>query len=204
MAEIMKNKTLFVIGLVLSLTLSSFVNTCNAQNEDLVQQYAPILYFEKEETCYPVEVDYFIDNSVLYDSENNYIGSVTSDDLSGYATEGYYLDNQKGTVSDDGVINDYQNMESALGYTVYTHVDTSGDSTIIQYWFFYVFNKGTMNVHEGDWEMVQVVISGETPSEVMYSQHHGGQKATWDQVERNGDHIKVYVSRGSHANYLRS
>jgi len=200
----MKIKTVYVIGLVLSLILGSLVTTCSAQSENPAQQYAPILYFEKEETCYPVDVDYFIDNSVLYDSENNYIGSVTGDDLVGYITDEYYLDNQKGTVADDGVINDYQSMESALGYTVYAHVDVSGASTIIQYWFFYAFNKGTMNVHEGDWEMVQVVISGGTPSEVMYSQHHSGQKATWDQVERDGDHIKVYVSRGSHANYLRS
>jgi len=204
MAKIMKVKTLFVIGLILSLIFSSLVITCSAQNDYLVEQYAPILYFEKEETCFPVEVDYFIDNSVLYDSENNNIGSVTGEDLVMYTTKGYYLDNQKGTVCDDGVIEDYQSMENALGYTVYTHVDTSSDSIVIQYWFFYVFNKGTMNIHEGDWEMVQVVISGETPSEVMYSQHHGGQKALWDQVERDGDHIKVYVSRGSHANYLRS
>jgi len=204
MVSIIKIKTLFVIVLVLSLVLGSLVATCSAQNEDFSQQYAPILYFEKEETCYPLEVDYFIDNSILYDSENNYIGSVNGDDLADYTSEGYYLDNQKGTVTDNGVINDYQSMESVLGYTVYAHVDTSGASTVIQYWFFYAFNKGTMNVHEGDWEMIQVVISGGTPSEVMYSQHHGGQKATWDQVERDGDHIKVYVSRGSHANYLRS
>jgi len=204
MAKVMKIKTLFIIGLVLSLAIGSLVTNCSAGNEELAQQYAPILYFEKEETCYPVEVDYFIENSVLFDPENNNISSVTGDDLAGYTTEGYYLDNQKGTITDDGVINDYQSMESTLGYTVYTHVDNSGASTIIQYWFFYVFNKGTMNFHEGDWEMIQVVISGETPSEVMYSQHHSGQKATWDQVERDGDHIKVYVSRGSHANYLRS
>jgi hypothetical protein len=38
----------------------------------------------------------------------------------------------------------------------------------------------------------------------MYSQHYVGQKATWSQVERDDFHIKVYVSRGSHANYLRS
>ena len=69
---------------------------------------------------------------------------------------------------------------------------------------FYAFNPGTMNQHEGDWEMVQVVLSDGTPTQVMYSQHHSGQKATWDQVEKNGNHIKVYVSRGSHANYLRS
>ena len=69
---------------------------------------------------------------------------------------------------------------------------------------FYAFNKGTMNQHEGDWEMVQVVFTGETPTYVMYSQHYGGQSASWSQVERDGFHIKVYISRGSHANYLRS
>jgi hypothetical protein len=52
--------------------------------------------------------------------------------------------------------------------------------------------------------MVQVVFNNDKPSNVGYSQHHGGQSATWDQVERDGNHIKVYVARGSHANYLRS
>jgi hypothetical protein len=113
-----------------------------------------------------------------------------------------YFDNEMGTVVDDGIINDYKSEN--LGYTVYANVVEAGGSTVIQYWMFYAFNPGTMNQHEGDWEMVQVVLSGGTPTQVMYSQHHSGQKATWDQVEKNGDHIKVYVSRGSHANYLRS
>ncbi|MEE8564866.1 MAG: hypothetical protein V3S79_00610, partial [Candidatus Thermoplasmatota archaeon] len=91
-----------------------------------------------------------------------------------------------------------------LGYTVYSNVNHSGDLTYIQYWMFYAFNKGILNQHEGDWEMIQILISDGTPTQVMYSQHHSGQKATWSQVEKDGDHIKVYVSRGSHANYLRS
>ena len=53
----MKIKTVYVIGLVLSLILGSLVTTCSAQSENPAQQYAPILYFEKEETCYPVDVD---------------------------------------------------------------------------------------------------------------------------------------------------
>jgi len=123
--------------------------------------------------------------------------------LSEYTTDGYYLDNQKGAIDDDGIINDYKS--SVMGsYTVYAHVINTGGSTVIQYWMFYAFNPGTMNQHEGDWEMVQVVLSGQTPTQVMYSQHHGGQKATWSQVEKNGNNIKVYVSQGSHANYLRS
>jgi len=76
-------------------------------------------------------------------------------------------------------------------------------TTLIQYWMFYAFNKGDLNQHEGDWEMVQVVLSNDEPYEVMYSQHHSGQKATWNQVEKEDNHIKVYVARGSHANYLR-
>ena len=68
---------------------------------------------------------------------------------------------------------------------------------------FYAFNKGELNQHEGDWEMVQVVIPSSGSKWVAYSQHHSGQWAEWDQVELDGDHIKVYVARGAHANYLR-
>ena len=90
---------------------------------------------------------------------------------------------------------------ATLGYKVYAHVDTT--SNIIQYWFFYAFNGGDLNRHEGDWEMIQVVLSGEQPTQVMFSQHYAGQTATWNQVEKEGDHVKVYVARGSHANYIK-
>ncbi|RLF31547.1 MAG: hypothetical protein DRM98_05425 [Thermoplasmata archaeon] len=69
---------------------------------------------------------------------------------------------------------------------------------------FYAFNNGELNRHEGDWEMVEVVIPDSGEKWVAYSQHYSGQKAMWDQVEKQGDHIKVFVARGSHANYLRS
>jgi len=75
---------------------------------------------------------------------------------------------------------------------------------VVQYWMFYAFNKGPLNTHEGDWEMVQVVLGpARVPREAMYSQHTGGQKTEWSNVGRDGDHIKVYVARGSHANYFR-
>ena len=49
---------------------------------------------------------------------------------------------------------------------------------------FYAFNEGTMNTHEGDWEMIQVVLnSSHIAKEAMYSQHTGGQKADWSDVE---------------------
>ena len=177
-------------------------------DENIAEQYAPILYFEQDETCYPVDVLYHIDDSYLYQftgDEPLLIDELPSDlDLSVYVTDDYYLDNVLGNTDDENVIQDYQNKLSTLGYRVYCHIHQSGGTTVVQYWMFYAFNKGELNQHEGDWEMVQVVLSGGTPTDVMYSQHHGGQRATWDQVERDGDHVKVYVARGSHANYLRS
>ena len=183
--------------------------TCNAASGDdtLAEKYAPVLYFEKEETCYPVDASYHIDNSYLYEIgetepiSNNPTASLLST-YSGDEHQYYYLDNQKGTVNDDGIINDYK----GAGYTqtVYYKVHLKGGTTVVQYWMFYAFNKGDLNQHEGDWEMVQVVIPGSGSKWVAYSQHHSGQWATWDQVEKDGDHIKVYVARGAHANYLRS
>ena len=209
----MNNKALFIVmGLVISPFLVCFTAPVEAADTDLARQYAPILYFEKEEICYPVDVSYHIENSYLYqitETDPEIVSVLVSDspsieDLGGDATEDYFLDNQRGTIDDNGIINDYKIRLGSLGYTVYSHVISNGGTTVVQYWMFYAFNKGSLNIHEGDWEMVQVVLSNEKPTEVMYSQHHSGQKATWDQVEREGDHIKVYVARGSHANYLRS
>ena len=202
----MKHKIVFItVVFLFSIFFGNFIETTEAADAEIAQQYAPILYFVHDETCFPVDVSYHIDNSYLYmvGSDQPVDIAPTNESLAGYMSDEYYLDNQKGSVDDDGIITDYRSSE--LGsYTVYARVDSSDGSTIIQYWMFYAFNKGIQNQHEGDWEMVQVVLSGSTPTEVMYSQHHGGQKATWSQVEKNGDHMKVYVSRGSHANYLRS
>ena len=201
-------RILIVVPLLISFLFLGAIDGVAQSDENIAEQYAPILYFEQGETCYPVDVSYHIDNSYLYQftgDEPLLIDESPSDlNLSAYVTGDYYLDNMLGTTDDENIIQDYQNKLSTLGYRVYCHIHQSGGTTVVQYWMFYAFNKGELNQHEGDWEMVQIVLSGGTPTDVMYSQHHGGQRATWDQVERDGDHIKVYVARGSHANYLRS
>ena len=177
-------KILLIVGILI---LISFVGiTCTAQ---LPEDYAPILYFEGEETCYPVDANYHIDNSDLK--------MLTMDD-----GQLAYYDNREGTPDDNGVINHYksQNYQSIV---YYLEGEENG-VPFIQYWMFYAFNKGEHNQHEGDWEMVEVVIPSSGEKWVAYSQHYSGQSATWDQVEKEDNHIKVYVARGSHANYLRS
>lgn len=211
LALFVKRKILFIILLLIFVPLFNGISCAAPGDLDLAEEYAPIYYFEGDETCFPVDVSYLIDNSYLYeftDDELILIDDTPSvDELALYSTQAYqdyYLDNQKGSVDDEGVIKDYHSKMNSLGYTVYSNVFSEGGTTVIQYWMCYVFNLGELNQHEGDWEMVQIALSGGTPTEVMYSQHHSGQRATWDQVEKSGNHIKIFVARGSHANYLRA
>jgi hypothetical protein len=184
----LKRSIILVVFLIISVSLAGL--TCSGQ--DLADTYAPIFYFEAEETCYPIDASYHLDNSQMTC-------------IDPFFEETCYYDNYHGTIKDDGVIKHYQSVMNSFGYTVYYRIyNESTDTKVIQYWMFYAFNKGELNQHEGDWEMVQIVLDENGPSWVAYSQHHFGQKASWDQVERDGNHIKVYVSRGSHANYLRS
>jgi hypothetical protein len=201
------NKKIIMITLFIGLFIVgiSYAGIASALTDQDAEQYAPILYFVDGEKCYPVDVSYALDNSYLYEIDNTTPISMspTATMLSNNTLDKYYLDNQRGTVevADNGIENDYQSKMAALGYKIYGHVDTT--SNIIQYWFFYAFNGGDLNRHEGDWEMIQVMFSAELPTQVMYSQHYAGQSATWNQVEKQGDHVKVYVARGSHANYIK-
>ena len=81
----------------------------------------------------------------------------------------------------------------------------------LQYWLFYVFNDWN-NLHEGDWEMIQLVFDATTaaqalqhpPTEVGYSQHEGAERADWndEKLEREeGTHPVVHPAAGSHANF---
>ena len=199
-----------VILSVLITLISVFGMACDADSR--VQDYAPILYFEGEESCYPINAEFHIQNSFLYNVESTtpISTSPTESSIATYSTEiyeGMYLDNQLGTISDyNQIISTAKSWENSNGNAVYYYSfdDATTGEQVIQYWMFYAFNKGELNQHEGDWEMVQIIFSGDEPSMVGYSQHHSGQKATWSQVEKEGTHIKVYVARGSHANYLRS
>lgn len=209
-----KNLIFFRRSLLLISILILFVSligiTCNA--DTIVEEYSPIFYFEGGETCYPISAEFHIQNSHLYTvgNSNPISTNPTESEIAPYSSDmfqEYYLDNQLGTIeSYDQIISSAKNWESTNGNVVYYHMfeDNSTQETVVQYWMFYAFNKGELNQHEGDWEMVQIIFSGGEPKIVSYSQHHSGQKASWDQVEKDGNHIKVFVARGSHANYLRS
>ena len=63
-----------------------------------------------------------------------------------------------------------------------------------------------MQAHEGDWEMVTVLVRNGRPVTVGYSQHCTGERRPWAAVERwqGSTHPVVYVAAGSHANLFAS
>ncbi len=97
---------------------------------------------------------------------------------------------------------------------VYAHV--VGDpghpgKLALQYWIFYAYNDWN-NLHEGDWEMIQLVFDaedarealGQDPVSVGYSQHEGAEQADWDDDKLevvDGTRPVVYPAAGSHANF---
>ena len=58
-------KTIFILILLIAVSLFGIAVSADT-NEDLVDQYAPIFYFEGGETCYPVDISYHFSNSYLY------------------------------------------------------------------------------------------------------------------------------------------
>jgi hypothetical protein len=181
--------------------------------QELASRFKPVLYFEKEEKVFPVNIGYYLQFCNLNQSLGSGLTTevipapLTPDQLIPYTdpNSNYYLDNTLGTIRDSNITDRYRADESGLDYTIYCHVTDDGSYIAIQYWFFYVFNQGKFNNHEGDWEMMQVIVDPGTmePVKASYSQHNYGQQITWSMAEKEGEHLKVFVARGSHANYVR-
>jgi PQQ-like domain/Vacuolar protein sorting-associated protein 62 len=87
----------------------------------------------------------------------------------------------------------------------------------LQYWFFYYYNDyhhqtrtgdRKLDLHEGDWEMIQIALDHNArPMSAVYAEHDGGSQCGWTEVELAGpdnERPVVYVARGSHASYFHA
>jgi hypothetical protein len=164
----------------------------------LAEKFSPVLYFHSNEEFMPRDIHEMLEDANLMRDEpfpkaDTVIvySPVSEEDLKNYWTPDYFLDWDGHSIIDHGM-------------KVYAHVFTSVDDCIvIQYWFFYLYNKGFWNYHEGDWEMVQLILPDKSspPSHVGYSQHYGGHRKVWSDVDKTADHPRVFVANGTHASY---
>lgn len=109
---------------------------------------------------------------------------------------------------------DYRQFIGNAPAVAYAHIkgEQGVSGLALQYWLFYYYNQWN-NLHEGDWEMIQLTFNvnsvsealGRDPISVAYSQHSGGETASWDddKLEKEGNRPVIYVSRGAHANFFQ-
>ncbi|NIU81300.1 Vps62-related protein, partial [Candidatus Bathyarchaeota archaeon] len=181
----------------------------DSKETEMAKKYVPHLHFASGEQFFPTTANYHMERSELWlksDGTNQLIDSnptVTS--ISHYTSGDYFLSNRLDSVEE--IAEDYNQAREKIGDTVYARVtrDSLSGNLIVQYWFFYAFNPGTLNQHQGDWEMIEIILdSTERPTYAVYSQHFSGERAIWNDVEKvDGTHPRVYVALGSHASYFK-
>jgi len=201
---------------------TSLVFAQNDTNETqaLLEKYAPALYFHPTELFRPQPVDVLVNNARLrqiraFWFDTNILSNVAISDLFAYQDDSYFLDAWYG----DEELSDSRNYSfhrfyyetvlrpevSRLPIVTYGRIvnDVSTGNMILQYWLFYYYNDW-FNKHEGDWELVQVMLDPQgEPLEVVFSQHHGGTRRLWQDTQvEEGTHPVAYVALGSHANYF--
>lgn len=198
-----------------------------APEMELVERYAPVIALRSQtEACdtsgeqfAPAPADLVLDNPHMLLRQVGVESPVvlrgpTATDLFDMG-EGFYID-FPGDAFDPGCIyeRDYQRYNQGRNSVVYAHVAIQPDrpdQLAVQYWFFYYYNDYN-NLHEGDWEGIQLLFDVGTvaealatdPASIGYSQHFGGEVADWggDKLELVGSHPVVYPAVGSHASYF--
>jgi hypothetical protein len=207
---------LLIVGLLVFSSIASVVAQGDLDNdgipdskeEQLALEYEPCLHFAAGEKFFPTDANYHIVNSELYEKKSDDSNELIERfpdvaSIAQYTTENYFLNNTLGGYKE--IAEDYEQNRESFGDKIYVHVTSEAGFIVVQYWFFYAFNPGTLNQHQGDWEMIQIVLdSTETPQYAVYSQHHAGERVDWKDVEKVDEtHPRVYVALGSHASYFR-
>jgi hypothetical protein len=214
-------------GLVLTAALVSAQSALAspAQERALAERYAPVVQLAAHGGCGPGVPYLPIDVNALFDEPTVALRgpwgggdlvkiAPTAADL-GRGLFEYHLD-FPGSALEPGCSYVHWERHIVAGHApaVYAHVAHDREypgKLALQYWLFYVFNDWN-NLHEGDWEMIQLVFDASTPAqalqrapvEVGYSQHEGAERAGWDdaKLERiDGTHPVVHPAAGSHANF---
>jgi hypothetical protein len=207
-----------------ALLVPTAANADVADEQALASKYAPVVRLvEQPEECGPGEPYEPMDVAALFDEQTVALrGPWNPTDLVKIAPAAndlvgrfeYHLD-FPGNALDPGCGYERwaRRITAGTSPAVYAHVAAEAANPgrlALQYWFFYAFNDFN-NLHEGDWEMIQLVFYAgdahgalsQAPVAVGYSSHEGAERADWGDEKLalvDGTHPVVYPAAGSHAN----
>ncbi|MFH0875110.1 MAG: thrombospondin type 3 repeat-containing protein [archaeon] len=172
----------------------------------LLEKYSPILYLHENEKYFPMPIDSMMDYSELknLNDENFLINNPLSEEDLLDRDIHTYMDLVNVDTAKDF---DFPNPVDFENYSVIVYarqVTRSDNYTALQYYMFYPFNSWH-NTHEGDWEMIQVVLDEKGEFETASHNAHffTGDAHYKGAIEWiNDTHPLVYVGEGSHASYF--
>jgi hypothetical protein len=213
-------KKLFVLaaGVLAALALAGTAEAAGSTPK-LLTKFQPVLVFHPTEEFRPATVESFVRDARLEVATSPTTWTVvdpdpTADDLP-VASPPVWRLNQEPCFAGAplGDLACYvAGAADEPGVTVYGRVVRDGKSIVLQYWLFYYDNLyrypflplgAIWQSHEGDWEVVNVVLSNaKRPVAVGLSSHCSGETRAWAETERRQGHPTVYVALGSHANYF--
>jgi hypothetical protein len=192
-----------------------------ATSSKLLARYQPVTMLDPLEQFAPTTVDSFVADSTLQVQTAPGVWSLVNAnpslaDLPVGGTAGYRLD--QSACSPAGGLDAVACYQAAWAAhaapsVVYGRAAYTRRHVVLQYWYFYYDDLYSYDyppdplfwqAHEGDWEVVTVVLSryGHQPQYVAYSQHCTGERRAWSNLDRVGTHPIDHVAIGSHANLL--
>ena len=184
--------------------------------DELLSRYQPVTVLSQGELFAPTSVDDFLADATLQREVGPGGFQPVEMPSAGLPVhgDGWRLDHRCAAIGGPLTAAQCYDPASVGPSVVYGRYEVIAGKTVLQYWLFYEHNLWSLpglpfgavwQAHEGDWEVVQVVLDDkQTPIEAAYSQHCTGQRRAWDAVETAAgtSHPVVYVARGSHANYF--
>jgi hypothetical protein len=222
----MSTTAALLVSVVAGLLASPAAAGDTSAEQALAARYAPVVRLvvyrgdcEAGESFVPIDVDLLFGNPTValrgpWGGGDLVTVGPTAKEL-GRGLFEYHLDFPGNALSPGcSYVNWQRQLVAGHQATVYAHVATDSgfpDKLALQYWFFYVFNDWN-NLHEGDWEMIQLDFDASTPEQALerkpiqvgYSQHEGAERAAWgaEKLELvDGTHPVVHPATGSHANF---
>jgi hypothetical protein len=189
-----------------------------AERSELLERHRPQLRYDSQDPFRACSASTIVANpgNKLFDRHGEPIAVVGDPDrpldlhllLDDPDREGERLDE----IGDEGeILRDAVHLQAdeRYGDRVYGRAIETGGTTYLQYWFWFYYNPKDFagrGRHEGDWEMIQLRLEGDSPACAVYAQHDHARKEGWDRVQThpapNGPHPVVYVAAESHASYF--
>ncbi|NES17956.1 MAG: hypothetical protein F6K41_03295 [Symploca sp. SIO3E6] len=179
-------------------------NLEQSQINELINEYAPILYFDQGRICDPLDSERY---TVPLDVQYTWPKNMPWRKGDANQTFNVYNSNYEGTV--------YQDKTKGAIYAAVVENEEINEIAINYYFHYPVSNwkeyEGYNN-HVGDWEGITVFLHRNgrnkfTPDRVAFSQHvkfieyDTSYTVPWDLVDNKSNHPSVYVGLGGHASF---